>query len=709
MNIMKKQIRVLIFALFLVVFTAFSGEWKHLRPTVGPTIVTNITSLGIYQFALVVETSHIKTIYKRTSGNRLWYRILSDTASSSFANFRGNLETAGGKVFYRGSENNQQSADFGRRWTDLSFDPSKTVFFGDTLLRIYRTQISEDGGRSWNRLSSDFYSGPVNCITYGESKAYIGGWGGIAVLESDLQWSFLDNGLPERENITAIGKLNDSVLIASTELALYHSKDGGSSWGLLDSTISIPFSVTGEKHFAVSENVHYMSTETDIYELANDGSIKRKLDTGFRRYHSGISVFEDTLYTSGYDGVYKYLKSSDSWELTNFGIDRSNIITEAFVSGEEFFVTSVTGLYTPGSIASGYRPMYSSVFALDQLSGEWRIVLEEDFLVSGFAVIGDKYFAALRCPDSEKTIKLVSENRGDSWEDSDFPDLSPHNISVYGDTVYSWNKGILRSTNEFSSWDTITVPRSNTRIEEFVALDNTLIYGWLGKGSRITVGGITISHDGGETLDDLTDRTRQFAYSEGKLIFEYHDTLHISHDSGLTWDAITRSGEKYDINGFTSCGIVFGRHSHFSLDRGATWEPIIGPDGNLTTIRTFRLYNDMMYSIDNGVFYAKPASSLGTTLSSEGPKVYSRATVSDIFHTINGNILSLRLNIPQRETNYHISLHDLKGAVVMKKAGTLSYGKNIIDLDCSGISNAIYLLNIRTGNKHHARRVVIGP
>ncbi|KMQ49513.1 BNR/Asp-box repeat-containing protein [Chitinispirillum alkaliphilum] len=711
--------------LTLSMSVAFGYEWEKVSLPENSSVIS-IASAGGYQFVLVQETS---TIYRRSADSEDWVAVFTGDYAPAIR-----MMCLGERIYYVKNERTFEyyySDDYGESWQvsekgiRQSVFTGKTVKMGDTYINAGGIiQVSDDKGVSWRQIGSLI----TQSISVGANGVYVGGWGFISYsLDSGATWGYLSEGLPERERVTAVGEIGDSVLIASTEQALYRSMDGGRSWEVHDRSVSVRINYTNVSHFISLNGMHYLNTGTAIFRLNDKGEVVGELDTGFRNgrpLYGGISVFNDALYTSGYNGLHRYCEEVDIWDHVGGIPSGPQRAIRGYHDGENLFAVVESGFddfYTR-------EPLWTSVYADYSNSSDWSLVLDADYVVRWFSAVGERYYVYGIIPGAMSWHHHgFSDNRGEDWEFTirnrwvNEVTVSPDLHFFYNDTLYlNHGSNILISTDTLTSWDTLHTASYN--IQNLYKLGERIVYEYYHviphAGLR---NGIFISDDNGETFQKLDHSSMPYygslLYSSEKLysVHKSEKNILISADSGSTWTEFEYDSEqRISELLFASHGVLFGRAVNsgaifYSVDDGKEWQLFTDPLGN--TINFFNenltLSNDMLFLRTNGELYALSPASLGYVSVRGGMR--SR---SDPFQSarvrVSGRTLSVELSLLSgRLTDYTITLYDLKGAAVKRNSGIMTTDQNRIQINLSGLARGTYIYRLNAGDQQISGRVIM--
>ncbi len=219
-----------------------------------------------------------------------------------------------------------------------------SVFADDDLIlagsdsgHIYR---STDEGLSWTLSVTNMPSNNIilSFINWGDTILAGAGYGTFGscfgcggVFRSTnrgLNWTKTSNGLPDPVGIPAMLRLRTKVL-AAIDHGLYFSRDGGTSWSMVDSnaltiTPVLAFSSKDSLLFAgTSTRGIFSSIDSGItWHVVNSGIPRREEDSTYYREVFSLQPFHNSIFAGVlYYGAFATNDFGNQWCLINSGLD----------------------------------------------------------------------------------------------------------------------------------------------------------------------------------------------------------------------------------------------------------------------------------------------------------------------------------------------------------------------------------------------------
>jgi photosystem II stability/assembly factor-like uncharacterized protein len=376
-------------------------------------------------------------LYRSNRGGAAWRQVLLSASVQSLAVSRGLLLVGtGDDGILRSEDSGNTFAGANAGLIDLSvlalalspeFERDATGFAA-TGSGLYRTR---NGAKSWRPLDVD---AAVQCLCFSprfaEDRLVLAGTESDGLLRSDdagAHWESLSE-LPAR-SITALAVSNEFTVVATTELGIAISHDGGSTWGIADAALG---------------------SVLTLAFVESDGG--EALLAGLHR-----------------DGAARAVAPFDDWAMANAGLHARLLLglalSPAFEHGQAMFATGPD----------------DGVLVSDDGGRTWTAHLAgpEDPAVFAIAVSADRTLFA-----STEAGVLRSSNAGATWQLVTEPGLA--SVVAAGPRslwVGQANGQLLTSDDRGESWRTVRDSFDAAIVSVACAPDGTLFVGTVGGGT----------------------------------------------------------------------------------------------------------------------------------------------------------------------------------------------------------------------------------
>ena len=601
----------------------------------------------------------------------------------------------------------------------------------------------------------------VRCISIINSEIYAGTNNGIyKSIDNGINWFDINNGLPTFNCCpSSIISKDTNIFIAMSDgpWGIYKSSDNGNTWistnnGLTDSSISC----------LASDGVNLYAGSIQgggIFKSINNGaswlSCNLGLPSGWKEI-SAIVVKNDTIYSSIWSMAsnYEIYKSTDSGTTWSMCSSISSPVTNLIFCGNEIIAGTNSGVYhSPNgqnwtAISTGLTNGFINVLAVNGLdvfagtsSGVFFLANNSTVWVpvnngiSAFSAVSLTGTANYLYAAEQSSGIYMTNDYGNTWQIKNNGISDPGNEILTSNDyfIYAGNHtGIYKSQNYGNSWDLLNTGMPNTSITSLISNNNIVIFGYYG--------GLFKSFDDGTTWINTNNgipvypniTSLAISYSNNLFAAIEDDGLYMSINNGVDWTNINNGFQGLP---YISCTTVLdtivvaglGNYNPpvvYSYDNGQNW--------NVGANQLFGLYvnslktieNTIFASTTNGVYLTKngndwlnvsdglPNGSSVKTVGNDNTYLYASVSGNGIWKRLlsdfniivtsekvtNNEILiypnptahTLYLNNPE---NVEVKILNLQGQTVSTK--TISSNGNI---DISGLSNGVYMVQINTKN-----------
>ncbi len=371
---------------------------------------------------------------------------------------------------------------------------------------------------------------------------------------------------------------NGTNLFAGGDSGVYRSTDNGNSWKML------PGSPIGAVNFAVSGSNLFAGTVS-----------------GWNQF-----VPENGLYLSKDSGT--------TWTAVDSGLMGYDDITALAAIGTTIFV---------GTADSG-------IFRSTNNGKNWVVVGPTNVSVGAFAVIGTNIFASIIGEGI-----FLSTDYGGSWSETGWNvtsfKYSPRLLTAIGTNLFAAVSGVYRSTDNGTSWTTVSTGLTNTAVYALVAFGTDLFEG--------TGNGMFRSTDSGASWIEVSVGLPIFPYvwafaESGTSLFSSVSGLGVfrSSDTGKSWKSASKGLVANSVTALVTDGAnLFGVEEggassgiSLSTDSGATWNSVdtsLIEDITALAVSGSNLYaanDDLFLTTDRGMSWTmdtglKTVSIIGNT------------------------------------------------------------------------------------------------
>jgi gliding motility-associated-like protein len=308
-------------------------------------------------------------------------------------------------------------------------------------------------------------------------------------------WTSISKGLPFNE-ITAIGYLDNQLLIAKADYGLYRSENAGDSWSRAASITKTTSIVKHKNHFFASSNngvyfssdkgitwvrlinsplvgqsLHLFDKQDTLYATSPDYGVSYTSDNGqtWTYINEGLLLpdarptaliaFQDIMLvgTRNSTPVYTREQLSSPWQKGSEGLSSVHLTTSFATDGRNIFAAGDQGVYTSqtgldwNSFYNDQLPLFSSPLGVESL------IIYRNHLYAGM----EAYGVWVSCiPPPRPVITVVGNAPNDSTLVSDSPDgnqwflngspISGANQPTYN-PVISGNYAVKVTLNECES------------------------------------------------------------------------------------------------------------------------------------------------------------------------------------------------------------------------------------------------------------------
>ncbi len=531
------------------------------------------------------------------------------------------------------------SSSIGNIWSTPTSLYATYVDTAQNLLAGYRLVTSNDGGRSWSRVSSPFASNVVkfwalaSAVDSGRRVIYISA--SFVNIDGYNFFSSSDNGnswIPVTPSfgipsiwIHALTTIGDTIF-AATSHGLYVKVPGTPKWSRV---VGVPTTL-------ISSSVHFdgktlfVGTSDGIYSSSDRVTWTQNPSIGgLRSFASlgGVTIAEDSLqyYYTTNEGA-RWSNISSTFNLLNplAPVARST----------SFVLADRNGVYALSSPAAPLARLDSGIINNDVLS---------------LTFIGTNLFART------KDGFAYTSNQGDTWHTRTTATLpgKTTQITTAAGRIFVGGSGLYRTSDLGITWDTMqgSLAKFST-VTALAASDSTLYAG----SSTPSESRLFISSDLGATwLPDPSVQGLVYAiYANGDRVIVFaNDAISISNDRGKTWSVEPppsyAGAVGISIAGTANTIIANTQDIYKTVNGGTDWIDIAI---NLPT-RIDRLFlndNNVVLGTVNGVYFSRDTGSTWRA-SNAGLQVETPAVAMDSKYLYAGTFGSSLWRLPRAEAN----------------------------------------------------------
>ena len=430
----------------------------------------DITSLTTIDTFLVAGT-YGKGVYRSPDNGDSWWPLYVNLSNPNAISFERFLVAAQGNVLYCGmSEGIQRSKDYGITWE--SCDTGREVKYVNVIQVIDSTiytivgqyiYYSTNHGDSWQQISTQTIPANFSSIAVLGSEWFIGSYGeGIYTSTTrGAQWQAVNTGV-SYQNVTKLASQGSVIYAGTINSGVYKSEDHGVSWqhiGLYSQGV--------EALHCVRDSIVLASTEQAIYRSTDGGrtwadTIKTKFFV--RQFVSmGDVLFAGVLrlypVVGTFRPIYRSLDKGKTWTELTFELEQRIIYALKPVNSTLFAVGK--GLFRSTDLGDTWQET-DTMFH--------KIYIQDLFQVGSSIIIFTEFGEIFR-----------TENMGTSWIKIDTGIINDYAYSIYanGTTSYlgTFTKGIFKSENSGATWTGANAGLTNTTGNTFCFAGRTLYLG----------------------------------------------------------------------------------------------------------------------------------------------------------------------------------------------------------------------------------------
>ena len=381
---------------------------------------------------------------------------------------------------------------------------------------------------------------------------------------------------PEGGSVNTLFMASNGDLYARTDTDLYRLADDGSIWNLINSSISSK----GTWQMTERGDTLYVVSDTEVLTSTDRGETWNSLGTRPEGQLIGIVITDRAFYLGLVDGVFRSVDTGKSWTPLNDDLADRKILTLAAIENT-LFVGTDSGLYRRNSEDWEQLPIGESEKIRALASAEHRL-----YVVVGEEVKNQVTSQIMSVFTTRKASLALyrSIDLGDSWEAIDPGKVLPVKTS-----------GMTFGTSGTSK----TVPISTLKI---VAAEESLLVLDSGRSYYSSDAGGTWS-DLHSSFSDMDKPPVVVMLNENTFYRGGRDGVHRTTDTGKTWHQFSTGLVSSSVMNLVSVhNMLYANIGHALLsssDGGESWTPVPGNPGNVINMMEF-----------NGALYARGADGM---------------------------------------------------------------------------------------------------
>ncbi len=717
--------KALICLILSLITSANALPWEDITPTVYEYHFYEVYNFGGYQFALQNNGG----ICRRAYNSSVWTELMESIESfpenpfdyeNRFTRWN-NMIHSGDYLFLINSSCSYYSTDTGTTWipctqtlkvSDKIQVSSSGVWYDKNGSKIVR---STDMGMQWSEEAN--IPGSVSSISLYKEKLWIGSWGKIYHRDTDGTglWDTLSTGLPERCAVQHLLQVNDTLVLADTDLGLYSSTNAGNTWQLYSDQFS---RLNNEmiREMTALENTVLIRTARNIYRFSDPVTAPVKLDLSFLKNASlrDIDIVNQKFSLTCLKGMFLSEDRGETWISTSEGLPEKARAYFVYIRNNDLYVSFYS--------SDGKNLIYRK--SDEGKSWQWIINTHSDlrhFFVQDSTIIFRTYRSIHRSDDYGETFISSLFDRPTSRE-------HPDNGYMFwiNDTLYSTPFGSVQySTDLGYSWTKIAegyiIPATH-----LIKLDKKIILSRSLYGPDVPLNnslGLLVVEEKADTF--ILHEEPWINKLKPRGVYWFHDTLWssgrrltapgdttfytiFSSDTGTTWDTVqTVSRDIYRGSIRESGSLMFGKGRNgnllFSKDKGYTWEPAELPTGFEKNFHRFYLTDSTIIINDNKTMYRLPLAHFTGETSVVKPSSIRKKSLS--VRSTTGQI-HLKLDLPA-QSGYSLNLYTLTGRLVKRLTGHAEAGRITRNFNISDLSRGCYIYKLEAGKQTLVRQILI--
>ena len=360
----------------------------------------------------------------------------------------------------------------------------------------------------------------------------------FCVITLTAQWKYAN--FPYGGHIFA-STSKGNVTLAQSANGLYRTTNNGSSWQLIDSSISV-------SAFLVHNNDIFIAGN-GVYRSSDDGLTWKKLPFFINRTYS-IAISGDTIYVGGASVIHKSTDYGISWKTITIN-EPSYIFTDIAILGSTIFAATLQGFL---------RSTNNGV--------DWSYLNSPAKSPNDFLQKKDSLYALA------SNNVYVTIDTGKTWKQINIPVAGGNlqKLSHTGGAVFyaTTSNGVYKSIDNGVNWFAANKNIEGISVESISSSGTNLFAG--------TEYGMYLSVDGAASWTPISSNMIGMQIwqmiNNGKALFASTMMgIYASYDHGSTWKHVY-TGLSVDIaaHGSTICAVTSGGKVLISDDNGANWK-----------------------------------------------------------------------------------------------------------------------------------------
>ena len=538
--------------------------------------------------------------------------------------------------------------------------------------------MSDDNGNTWSNVNNNITDSSICCLVSNSSGIYAGsmdGGGIFKTTDNGASWNSSNTGLPTGWFSVNALVVKDTTVYAGIQTpisnSIYKSSNGGLTWTFCSNISSYitELSVCGNKIFMGTENGVYYSTDGQNWLPVNTG-LTNKYIKSFAV--NGLDIFTGTM-----GGVFLLTESSTSWTPVNNGINTFSFNAIDNINNHLFAGERNTGIYYTGDHGNTWEAKNNGLSDLQIVSME----------TNGISVYTGTYYGVYKTNDNGNNWSVIN-NIGLPYG------YAARKIIAKGSNIFiATSLGIYKSLDNGATWSIANTGLPSTSVLSIAIDSNGNVY------ATINDVGVFLSSDNGANWVNISNGFPGMIYtscittSDSYILTGlegYNPPVVYSDNNGISWQVGNNGLFGHTVNTLETIGnCVFAGVSDglfFTKNNGLDW---INMSDNLPLNSVISIGRD-----DSCIYAGVEGQGIWKRTLSDFAIDFTENTVINLSATVeiypNPATTNLYLNNPE---NLEVKILNLQGQTVSTK--TISSNGNI---DISGLSNGVYMVQINTKN-----------
>lgn len=684
-----------------------SVSWTQLQGPYGGSII-DITSIG----STIYAARYDGVFYSTNEGNS-WQKM----PEGNVANVSVIDATPGGTLYVgKHSGGLWWTVNNGASW---NFNPvhvaphsgtwASVVTLGiNSSSHIYiQSERSFNGGNTFtphfqvsNQFAKDYEFDPGNVI-YAASNV-----GVYRSPDGGSTWNNISGSMPNANSSLKV-KTNSAgeIFVGTTTNGIYFSSNMGSSWearstGLGDLNITAIELDNSGKIYAGTKNGLYVSVDNGISWTQSNSGIPNP-------WIQAIHLNNGKVYTGTQrKGVYVSNDGGQTWIERNNGIKLHNLTGLEFKSGNQIFLASAYGMYYSDNGGTSWNERSGTIPG----GNIYSIGKGND----GSIYAGTSAFGVYKTSDNGLSWNAVNNGLPSGSRIGGIEVLPDNSLIAFKDALNFDTLKLYRSTNGGDQWNEIHVNNADLLSSHFDVDGQGNIY--MAGFTMFLEGQLVRSTNAGSTFETINTgsslRFDHFTAGENEIYGIDYDKIYRSTNQGSNWVQLALGPWGNNRIGplrVSSDGDLYlyaGVNIYISEDGGQIWS--ISNTG-LSSPLSFKDFafdeNEFAYifTYEEGVFKSDSPTGIQVT----GNILPEKFNLSQNYPNPFNPVTQIKFDLPQNSL-VQLTIYDITGKEITKLVnGSMQQGSYSYSFDAGGHPSGVYFYRLDAGKFTDTKRMIL--